>query len=159
MDLPSLPAQLQGMIEIQLPGGFVFAPSYLQAGLIVFLVFLLILTLGMLQHRYMHWTIKGVMPGFSLGFVFALLIEAILIASGSTILVSVLGWKDAPKPLSNVLDAGKTRLVDVLGETDENKSEESSSGPSKATIGQIMSEYQELNDSEQESLRSLVCKP
>ena len=144
-----IPNQLQRIIQVPLPGGFVFAPSYLQAGLIVFLVFLLILTLGMLQHRYMHWTIKGVLPGFSLGFVFALLIEGILIASGSTILVSVLGWKNAPKPLSNVLDAGRTELVNVLG----------ASKRSQSTIDQIVSEYQDLNEGDQESLRSLVCKP
>lgn len=147
-------------VDFSLPGGFIFAPTYLEAGLIVFLLFLLILTFGSLRHRFNSWTMNGVMPGITFGFVLALFVEAILIASGSTILISVLGWKNPPKPISNVLDSGKSQLVRVLGASDTNQSTQSSGEtPSNATIGSIMNGYQDLSQSEQESLRSLICKP
>ncbi len=150
-----VPAQLQKVSEapsklfqtfgeFSLPGGFVFAPSYLQAGLIVFCLFLLILTFGMLQHRYNHWTIKGILPGVGLGFFLALLIEAVLLVGGRTMFTELLGWKDAPKPISNALDASRSRLVDVLGITD--------------TVPESKAEG-ELSEEEREYLRELLCPP
>lgn len=165
MDLPIeniesakvLPQELFKTVNFKLPGGYTFSPTYIQAGLIVLLLFLLILTLGSLRHRYTNWTIKGVMPGVTFGFVLALFIEALLIASGSTIFISLLGWKNPPKPISTVLDSGKTKLVKVLGESDQAGQSDMEMSSEEVTIGKIMSDYKELNMSEQESLKTLLC--
>lgn len=141
-----LPSNLFRTMDFKLPGGFVFAPSYLQAGLIVLLLFLLILTLGSLRHRYNNWTMGGVMPGVTFGFLLAIFIEALLVAGGSTLFISVLGWKNAPKPISNVLDSGKTKLVDVLGESDQH--------PSSAIV---ISEYNKLDEAGKISVENMVC--
>ena len=146
-------------VDLSLPGGFTFSPTYIQAGLIVFLLFLLILTFGSLRHRYNHWTVKGVMPGVTFGFVLAIFVEALLIASGSTIFISILGWKNPPKPLANALDSGRTKLVTVLGTEDEKTDTSIEESDKKSTIGSIMNEYTTLEDSEKESLQTLICKP
>ena len=102
----------------KLPGGLVFAPSYLQAGLMVVMIFLLVLTIGQLRKRYLGWHISGIMPGLTFGFVIALILEGILIIGGRTIVTGGLGWENAPKPISKVLEAGRARAVDVLGVTE-----------------------------------------
>jgi hypothetical protein len=140
--------------SFKLPGGLVFEPNLLQAGAIVLCIFLLILTFGMLQHRYNHWTVKGVMPGVAFGFTIALLLEAILLVGGRTLFTEILGWEDAPKPISNVLTVSRNQLVDVLGVTSEVPEGKASEKP---TIGGIMSEYQSLDDGNKESLQSLIC--
>ena len=53
------------------------------------------------------------------GFLLALIVEGFLILSGRTLLTEVIGWKNAPKPVSTVLDIGRERLVTVLGVTEE----------------------------------------
>lgn len=140
--------------DYPLPGGFIFSPNYLQAGAIVLCIFLLILTFGMLQHRYNHWTVKGVMPGIVFGFAIALVIEAILLVGGRTVFTELLGWQNAPKPISNALDASRSHLVDVLGVTDPVPESKASQKP---TISKIMSEYKNLNDNEKENLQTLIC--
>lgn len=138
--------------DFNLPGGWVFSPNYLQAGLMVLCVFLLILTFGMLRHRYNHWTVKGIFPGIALGFLLALLVEAALLVGGRTIITEVLGWKNAPKPISNVLDASRSHLVDVLGVTvPESKADQ------KPTVDAIMQSIENLTDSEVDSLKTLIC--
>ncbi|OGM31681.1 hypothetical protein A2803_04600 [Candidatus Woesebacteria bacterium RIFCSPHIGHO2_01_FULL_44_21] len=142
-ELQEVPNKLfQTIGSFNLPGGLVFSPNYLQAGAIVLCLFLLILTFGMLQHRYNHWTIKGILPGVGLGFFLALLIEAILLVGGRTMFTELLGWKDAPKPISNALDASRSRLVDVLGITD--------------TIPESKAEG-EFSEEEKKYLRELLC--
>lgn len=154
-------AQLQEKVSvvfdtftIDLPGGFIMQPNYLQAGLIVFLVFLLVLTLGQLRHRMNSWTLKGTMPGIGFGFAIALILEGFLLIGGRTLFTEVLGWENAPKPISNVLDTGRERLVDVLGVTDpipnSNASEASSEG--------VVLQYQSLTSKEASSVRELICQ-
>jgi len=142
-------------ISFPLPGGFVFAPSYFQAIAIVVLIFLLILTLGQLRKRYFGWHISGILPGVMFGFSIALIIEGLLIVGGRTILTEILGWKSAPKPIVNVLDAGRNQLVDVLGVSSEIPSLNAAVKP---TIGGIMDQYSKLGIDEQDGLRSIVCK-
>lgn len=152
--LQEAPSRLfQTIGDFNLPGGFVFSPNYLQAGLIVLCIFLLILTFGMLQHRFHHWTLRGMLPGIGMGLILALLLEGILLVSGRTVLTEVLGWKDAPKPISNVLEASRGRLADVLGSSTIPQSNASE----KPTIGGIISDYDNLTVGEQESLQSLLC--
>ncbi len=153
-EVQNVPSKLFATIgNFNLPGGFVFSPNYLQAGLIVLCIFLLILTFGMLQHRFNHWTVKGILPGIGLGFLLAILLESILLISGRTVMTEVVGWKNAPKPISNALEASRGRLVEVLGVSTVPES----NANEKPTIGGIMSQYENLSDNEQESLQSLVC--
>ena len=56
-----------------------------------------------------------------IGFVLALIMEGFLLISGRTALTALLGWKNAPEPIQNALDAGHTKLVDVLSATDSAK--------------------------------------
>jgi hypothetical protein len=162
MNLDSLPIdQLQAapqklfqtITSVNLPGGLVFAPNYIEAGLIVLMIFLLVVTLGMLRHRYANWGLKGVLPGVTFGFLLALLLEGMLLVGGKTILTEVLGWKDAPKPISNALEASRTSFVSVLGA----ESAIPESAAKEPSVGSIMSSYTELPDSEKESLQSLIC--
>lgn len=149
------PQQLfKTVTAINLPGGFIFAPNYLEAGLIVVMVFLLVVSLGMLRHRYAHWGLKGVLPGVTFGFMLALLLEGMLLVGGKTILTEVLGWKNAPKPISNALEASRQSFANVLGAETTIKE---SSAQSKPTIGAIMTDYSNLDDKEKESLQSLIC--
>jgi hypothetical protein len=120
MKLPAnLADKLPGSFSLPLPGGISFQPTYIQAAAIVFLLFLLILMLGQLRHRMINWEMSGIMPGIAIGFAIALILEGIVIVGGRTIITEVMGWKNAPKPLANVLDAGRSELVKVLGVTDE----------------------------------------
>ncbi len=142
--------------RVPLPGGLVFSLSYLQAGAMVILIFFLILTLGQLRHRLVNWKMGGIMPGVYIGFALALILEGIFIVSGRTIVTELIGWESAPKPIVNVLDAGRDRLVRVLGVAEEIPSSYAEGGP---TIGGIMKEYEDLSESEQESLQSIICRP
>ena len=162
MDLSSATSSLQSVSQrlfasigtFQLPGGFIFEPSYLQAGLIVFLIFLLILTFGMLQHRYNHWTVKGVMPGVAFGFTLALLLEAMFLVGGRTILTEVLAWKNPPKPISNALEASRSELINVLG---ANSTVPDSNASALESSDEIMSSFENLSEKEREKLQSEIC--
>ncbi len=99
-------------------GKISFSPSYIQAGAIVVLLFLLILSLAQLRKHFVNWSLKGALFGVFFGFLFALILEGFLIIGGKTVLTEILGWRNAPKPLTNVIDAGRDKLVEVLGVTD-----------------------------------------
>jgi len=142
--LPQASEKVFETVSIDLPGGLVFQPSYLQAGVIVLLLFLLVLTLGSLRHRMNHWTIKGVFPGIAFGFLLAIILEGFLLVGGKTFLIGMLGWKEAPGPVTSVLDVGREKLVNVLG-TEAQSAEE------------LVSAYEKLSDSEAESVRLFVC--
>ena len=126
--------------KLSLPRGLEIAPTYWQAGAIVFLLFLLILMFGQLRHRFVGWQIKGIIPGILFGFFLALIIEGILIVGGGTVLTQTLGWKNAPKPISNALDIGRDEMEKVLG-VDDN----------------IEIDYENLSISEISSLRKIIC--
>lgn len=135
-------------------GDFVIQPTYWQAATIVGLIFLLILTLGSLRHRYNQWTMKGAMPGIGFGFALALILEGFLLVGGRTLFTEILGWKNAPKPISNVLETGRTKLVDVLGVTDEVPE----SSAQSASPDQVVLEYRSLTEKQATSVRELICK-
>jgi hypothetical protein len=96
-------------------GNLNIAPTYLQAGLIILFVFILILGLAYMSRSFMSWSLSGFWIGLFLGFILTVILEGILLTSGKSVLTSILGWKDAPAPISNVLDAGRTKLSGVLG--------------------------------------------
>ena len=93
---------------------------------------------------------------FFWGFVITLILEGFFILSGRTILTEVLGWKNAPKPISVALDAGRNRLRNVLGKQDEIPSSEAKSLP---TSQDVILDYQVLPQSQMEEVKDFVCKP
>jgi len=153
-----LPEPLNKTFNVNLPRGLVVEASFLQAGAIVFLIFLLILTLGQLRRRFVDWHFQGFLGGIIFGFAIALILEGFLLIGGKTVITGVLGWKNAPEPITKSLDAGRTKLVDVLGVKDGDVESSSEKGKT-ITIGGIMEDYNNLSGSEAESLKSILCTP
>lgn len=118
-DLQSAPGMLTQKIgQFNLPGGIVFSPNLLHAGFIVLGVFLALIIFARMRKRESDMTTKAVLPAIAFGFVLAIILEAVLLVGGRTIFTELLGWKNAPKPLSNALDASRAKLVEVMGVTD-----------------------------------------
>jgi len=157
--MPQLPSSLTNAafksFNFQL-GNLNIATNYFQAIAIVILLFLLVLAIAQMRRRFVDWHLNGAMGGVAFGFFLALLIEGLLLVGGKTVITEVLGWKSAPKPISNALEAGRGKLVDVLGVTDQVPISNASEKP---TIGGIMQSYNELSASEQDSLQSILCVP
>lgn len=118
-------------------GKFSIPFSYWQAAGIVVLIFLLIVSLAQFRRHEVNFSFKGMMVGLLFGFIFTLILEGFLIINGKTVITQILGWNNAPKPISLVLDAGRTKLTQVLGVSDQ-------------TI-------QSLNPTEIKKLKSLIC--
>lgn len=136
-------------------GGLTFAPNLLQAVAIVFLLFLLVLTMANVRRHFLDWSFKGAAFGVLSGFLLAIVLEGFLIIGGRTALTEVLGWKNAPKPLSNALDAGRSKLVDVLGvtkEIPETKAREDYSSE------QVVDIYKSLPQDVSKDVRLQICK-
>jgi hypothetical protein len=137
-------------------GGVSFSPSYLQAGVIILLLFVLVLTLARLRRLYMDWSLRGAGIMLFFGFLLALILEGFLILGGRTLFTEIIGWKNAPKPLLNVLDVGRAKLVDVLGVTEEIPG---SSAKDKPSFYDVVTSYQSLSSEEAEQFRLMICQP
>jgi hypothetical protein len=138
-------------------GNITISPSYLQAIAIVVLIFVLILTLSKFRRHMLDWSMKGAVFGVIIGFVLALVLEGFLIIGGRTALTEVIGWKNAPKPLVNVLDAGRDKLADVLGMQASVIPTSYAEGPETST--EFLKQYQKLSVLEAQKVQSLICKP
>ncbi len=137
-------------------GKFSLPVSYIQAGLIVLLLFVLVLSLAQFRRHFIEWSFKGGIVGLFFGFLFALILEGFLLIGGKTALTEVLGWKNAPKPLSVVLDAGRSKLIQVLGiET----SIPSSLAKENTTVQTAVETFQSLNPVDMKKVKSLICQP
>jgi len=135
--------------------GIIIEPTYWMAGAIIILVFLLVFTLARLRYLYIHWSLgKSAVAMFFIGFVLALILEGFLIIGGKTLLTEVIGWENAPKPISTALDVGKERLIDVLGASDEITKEDLD-----MSVTEIILNYQTLQGDEAEVVRSFICEP
>ena len=137
-------------------GGLGFSPSWGYVAAIVFLIFLLVLTLAQVRRHFLEWAFKGVIPGIFLGFLLALLLEGFLVIGGKTALTEVLGWKNPPKPLSNLLDAGRGKLTEVLGASSKIPL---SSADEKTSVEKVIQSFQSLNPRDSQKARSLICTP
>ncbi len=137
-------------------GNLLFAPTYIHAAAIVFLLFLLVLTLARVRRMYVDWSFKGAAAMLFMGFMLALVIEGFLIIGGRTALTEILGWKSAPKPIQTALDTGRGKLIDVLGVTEEIPSSEASENP---TLQSVIKGYQSLSSEEAESFKQMLCTP
>ncbi|OGM07381.1 hypothetical protein A2129_02435 [Candidatus Woesebacteria bacterium GWC1_42_13] len=135
-------------------GSLTFSPTYVIAGAIVFLLFLLVLTLAQVRRHLLNWSIKGGIFGISLGFLLALIFEGFLLIGGRTIITEFLGWKNAPKPIVNILDAGRAKLVKVLGVTDEIPV----SSAKNYSSDEVLDAFQSLSPKDQDRLRGMVCE-
>lgn len=137
-------------------GKFNMPFSYLQAGAIVFLIFLLVLTLAQVRRHYIDWSFKGALFGIFFGFLLALFLEGFLIIGGRTAITEVLGWKNAPKPLSVALDAGREKLITVLGIQDQIPS---SNAQEVTSVDNAVSVLQSLNPADVKKVKALFCQP
>jgi len=43
-----------------------------------------------------------------------LILEGFLLVGGKTVLLDLLGWKNAPKPISIILDSGRNNLKSLV---------------------------------------------
>lgn len=137
--------------------GIYVEPTYWMAGAIVLLIFMLLFTLARIRWLYIHWSLgKSSYAMLFWGFLLALVIEGFLWISGRTILTEILGWDNAPKPISTALDVGRERLVNVLGETEEIPESMASESPTYQTI---ISDYENLSSNDKESVKTFVCQP
>ena len=137
-------------------GNFSISPSYIQAGAIVLLLFILVLSLANLRRHFLNWSVRGSVFGIFMGFILALILEGFLIIGGRTVLTEIVGWKDAPKPLVNLLDAGRDKLVEVLGVSAPIP--ESFATKEKTSLD-ILDEFRKLNVTEANKVKSAICKP
>lgn len=136
-----------GKIHISVP--------YIQAAAIILLIFILVLTLAQVRRHFFNWSAKGAVFGIFLGFLLALVLEGFLIIGGKTAITEILGWKNAPKPIVNVLDMGRSRLVNVLGLNDEIPISAAKSG---FTAKDLVVFFQNLNPTEAEKAKKIICR-
>ena len=139
-------------------GKLSFSSSYIQAGAVVALLFVLVLMLAQLRRHFVDWSIKGALFGLFFGFLLALVLEGFLIIGGKTVITQVLGWKDAPKPLANILEVGRDKLIQVLGEQVEVRIPDAIA-KLNPTFDDAVSFFQSLNPSEAQKLKNFICKP
>jgi hypothetical protein len=137
-------------------GSISFTPSYFQAGAIIFLLFLLVVTLASMRRHFMTYSFRGAIFGLFFGFLLTLVLEGFLVISGRTAFTEVIGWKNAPKPILNVLEAGRTKLTSVLGVTDAIPSSDAKDAPTKE---EVLNGYQSLNPAEAAGVRKMICAP
>lgn len=133
---------------VSLVDNFSVAPTYIQAGAIVILLFLLVLSLAQFRHHFVQGSLKGGVVGFVFGLIFTLILEGFLLVNGKTAIISMLGWDNAPKPISTALEIGKAKLTNVLGLSTVSVS-------SKDVINSIQS----LNPSEISKIKTIICTP
>lgn len=127
---------------------FSVAPTYIQAGAIIILVFLLVISLAQFRHHFVKWSMKGGLIGLFFGVILTLILEGFLLVGGHTVLTGVLGWKNPPKPFSTALDLGKSRLTNVLG-VDSLKT--------GTTANDALTVLQSLNPSEITKIKAIIC--
>src|SRR5258706_6683702 len=137
-------------------GKFSVPVPYWQAISIVFLIFVLILTLASFRKHYVDWSLKGGVIGIFFGFLLALILEGFLLIGGKTALTEALGWKNPPAPLAQVLEAGRSQLIQVLG---INTQIPSSYAKDAITVQGAMETIQNLNPSDLSKVKNILCSP
>jgi len=137
-------------------GKLSLSTSYLQAGAIVVLLFLLVLSLASFRRHLIGWSMKGALFGLFFGFLLALIFEGFLIIGGKTAITELIGWENAPKPISNILDSGRSKLVQVLGITQEIPA---SVAKEDGTVENAIEVFQSLDPQESAKVRKMICEP
>lgn len=137
-------------------GNFSVPIPYWQAGAIIFLIFLLVLSTAQLRRHFVNWSFKGALFGIFFGFLLALILEGFLLIGGKTALTEVLGWKNAPAPISLALDSGRTKLIQILGIQNQVPSSLAKENP---TVQDAVETLQSLNPNDIKKVKSLICTP
>lgn len=137
-------------------GNFSVPFAFWQVATIVFLIFLLILMMAKFRRHYVDWSLKGAIFGVFFGFLLALLLEGFLIIGGKTAITEILGWKNAPAPISLALDAGRRELIKVLGIETQIPS---SLAKEDLSVQDAVSTLQSLNPSDLKKVKTLICQP
>lgn len=137
-------------------GSFSIPVTYLQAGAVIFLLFVLILLLAKFRRHYVDWSLKGGIAGVFFGFLFALVLEGFLLIGGRTAITEVLGWKNAPKPIQLALDSGRSKLIKVLGIQDTIPV---SDAKENISVSGAIETLQSLNPADMKKVKSLICTP
>jgi len=131
--------------------GIEIEPRYWMVVVIILLIFMLLFTMARLRYLYVHWNLgRSAYSMFFWGFVMAIVVEGFLILSGRTLLTTIIGWNNAPKPISTALDIGRGKLINVLGVQDEKR---------EADATQIILDYQKLAPYDAQSVRTFICQP
>ena len=136
-------------------GKFNLPIPYWQAIAVVGLIFILILLMAKFRRHYVDWSLKGAVFGIFFGFLLALILEGFLIIGGRTALTSVLGWKNPPKAIANVLDLGRTKLVQVLGASTQIPSSYASEN---VTVQNAIDVLQRLSPADTKTVQSIICQ-
>lgn len=137
-------------------GKYTIPVPYWEAIAIVFLIFLLIITLAQMRKHYVDWSLKGGVVGIFFGFLLALLLEGFLLIGGRTVITELLGWENAPKPISRVLDAGKLKLVQVLGAQTEIPT---TFAKDEVSVAGTLDQIQSLNPEDLTKVKNILCSP
>lgn len=133
-------------------GSIYFEPSYLQALLIVFLLFLLVFAFARMRYLYVHWSLgKSAVAMAFWGFLLAIILEGLLLVGGRSFLTVIFGWNNAPKPISTALDVGRERLINVLGVSDGIEERQ-------YTSQEIIEVIEKLPLSETEAVKEYLCQ-
>ena len=96
-------------------GSLTISPNYIEAVLVVLLIFMLVFAMARMHRLFIDWSFKGAAMGVLVGFFLALVVEGFFIVGGSTVLTRTLGWKNAPKPIQTFIDSGRSEFIKVLG--------------------------------------------
>lgn len=137
-------------------GNVNISPSYIQAAVIIFLIFILLLVLANWSRGYLSWYMSGWYIWSLFGFLLALIIEGLFIANGTTILTQALGWKNAPKPVKFALQSGREKLIDILVK----EGLVYRVGDEKTiTLQSVLEDFTSLQESDKESAAASICKP
>lgn len=129
--------------------------TYWQVFAIVFLIFLLLLTIARMRYLYVHWqTGKSSISFMFWGALLTVILEGFFIIGGRTIFTEVVGWRNAPKPISTFLDLGRSRLAEGLGINKEIPSSFASEHP---TYDKMVSEYNNMSKDQANKFHEYVC--
>ena len=137
-------------------GKLSLSTSYIQAGVIVVLLFLLVLSMASFRRHLIGWSLRGALFGLFFGFLLALIFEGFLIIGGKTAITELVGWENAPKPISTLLDSGRSKLVQVLGVTQEIPTLIAKENP---TVEEAIGVFQSLDPQESAKVRKMICEP
>lgn len=128
-------------------GKFSMPVPYFEAFLVVLLIFVLILSFAQFRRHTVNWSLKGIVFGTFFGFMLALIIEGFLIVQGGTIITGILGWKNAPAPISIALDAGRAKLTQVLG-----------ANVQTTNVNNAIQILQNLNPNDVKNVKAILCR-
>lgn len=134
-------------------GNFNIPIPYVEVTAIVFLVFLLILSMAQFRRHWVDWSFKGALFGIFFGILLTITVESFLLTKGKTVVTELVGWKNAPKPITRVLDVGRGKLIQVLGSQDASASAEIG-----VPIGALQV-FQSLKPDERKKIQTLICEP